>query len=556
VDKQLYKRAIEEYKRNDSLMYSNELHDSLIEKQGSNFWRVWRSKFGNSCGDILHVDGVSDESVIVDKFATHFKQTCNSVDNDSCARLCDEYAAMRSIYCGDPYLTDHIFDACLVERIINDMKRGKAAGLDNLTAEHLQNCHSLLPAVLAKLFNLIVITGYTPAGFGYSYTVPIPKQKANVFSKAHCVDDFRGISISPVISKVFEHCILTRFRRYFETNANQFSYKKQLGCTTAVHTFRCVVDHYVKNGSTVNVCALDLSKAFDRIIHHGLYIKLMQRRIPIQVLRVIENWFGMCVTCVKWRGCFSKFFSLGTGTRQGGVLSPVFFNIYIDDVISKVKKSGNGCHMLNMSVAILVYADDILLLAPSISSLQLLVNICYCELSKLCMDINIKKTVCMRIGPGHKRECADVTVGSGFVIRWVDKCRYLGTFILKSAVFKCDYSESKKSFYRAFNATYGRIGRVASEEVSMELIRTKCLPVLLYASEVLPFNTASLNSLEFAINSVIAKVLNTRSNDVLTHSRQAFAFLPIVEVIEKRRQTFLRRLSRIENDFDHVWCID
>ena len=189
------------------------------------------------------MDGVSDESVIVDKFVNCFKQTCNSVDSDSCAPLRDEYAAMRSVYCGDPYLTDHIFDACLVERIIDDMKRDKAAGLDHLTAEHLQYCHSLLPAVLAKLLNLIVLTGYIPVGFGYSYTVPIPKQKANVFSKAHSVDDFRGISISPVTSNFLRALYSCAVSRYFDTNANQFSYKKQLGCTAAVHTFKSVVDH-------------------------------------------------------------------------------------------------------------------------------------------------------------------------------------------------------------------------------------------------------------------------------------------------------------------------
>ncbi len=374
ADKQSYKRAIDDHKCNESLLYSNELHDSLLEKQGSRFWHVWRSKFGSSCGDIIHVDGVSDDVIIVDKFVNHFQETCKTANNDTCARLCDEYNAMRSDYCGDPYLSDYTFDAYLVERVINDMKRGKAAGLDNLTAEHLQYCHSLLSVVLARLFNLIVSTGYTPAGFGYSYTVPIPKQRANVFSKAHTVDDFRGISISPVISKVFEHCILVRFNRYFVTTDNQFSYKRQLGCTAAVHTFRCVVDHYVQNGTTINVCAMDLSKAFDRIIHHGLYIKLMKRRIPIQLLQVIEDWFRKCLTCVKWRGIFSGFFSLTTGTRQGGVLSPVFFNIYIDDVVSTVNNSGTGCHICNVSAAILVYADDILLLAPSVGSLQSLVD--------------------------------------------------------------------------------------------------------------------------------------------------------------------------------------
>ena len=72
------------------------------------------------------------------------------------------------------------------------------------------------------------------------------------------VDDFRGISISPIIFKVFEHCIIDRFGDYFVTNDNQFGFKKQLSCSHAIYTLRCAVDAYVNSGSTVNICALDL----------------------------------------------------------------------------------------------------------------------------------------------------------------------------------------------------------------------------------------------------------------------------------------------------------
>jgi hypothetical protein len=91
ADKPSYQRAIDIHKRSESLMYCNDLHDLLLERQGCSFWRVWRSKIGISCGDIIHVDGISDDSVLADKFVKHFQQTCKPVDNDSCAWLCDEY---------------------------------------------------------------------------------------------------------------------------------------------------------------------------------------------------------------------------------------------------------------------------------------------------------------------------------------------------------------------------------------------------------------------------------------------------------------------------------
>jgi len=63
---------------------------------------------------------------------------------------------------------------------------------------------------------------------------------------------------------------------------------------------RSTVDYYVSFGTTVNICALDLSKAFDKMNHHGLFIKLMDRNIYVNLLSVLENWFSLGVTCVKW----------------------------------------------------------------------------------------------------------------------------------------------------------------------------------------------------------------------------------------------------------------
>ena len=75
----------------------------------------------------------------------------------------------------------------LVERVIIKLKRGKAAGLDDVSAEHLKYCHSLLPAVLAKLFNLMLSISHVPCYFGLSYTVPLFKDHSNIYSKSHTV---------------------------------------------------------------------------------------------------------------------------------------------------------------------------------------------------------------------------------------------------------------------------------------------------------------------------------------------------------------------------------
>jgi len=148
--------------------------------------------------------------------------------------------------------------------------------------------------------------GYVPTDFGRSYTVPLQKGQNNC-SKSLTVDDFRGISISPVLSKVFEHCIFDKYNSYLKTSDNQFGFKKSTGCSHAIYSVRSIVNHYTAGGGTVNLCALDISKAFDHMNHRGLFVKLMKRQVPKYLLAVIENWFCKCFTCVKWCSTLSNF---------------------------------------------------------------------------------------------------------------------------------------------------------------------------------------------------------------------------------------------------------
>jgi len=100
-----------------------------------------------------------------------------------------------------------MFDVELVETVFQQMRRGNAAGLDELTIEHLVNSHPVLVAIISNFLNLIISAAYVPYGFRLSYTVPLPKEEQS--NKGNSVDSYRAISINPVISKIFEHCLLS-----------------------------------------------------------------------------------------------------------------------------------------------------------------------------------------------------------------------------------------------------------------------------------------------------------------------------------------------------------
>jgi len=195
----LYRKKIRENQNITKEFYSNDLHDALLKKNGKSFWNCWNSKFA-SHSKCVEVDGCVDGNVIVEKFADHFSKCYVAHNTDRANRLFDDYVKLRENYIGLPFNCNGTFDAELVGNIISSIGHGKAAGLDNLTAEHLLNSHPIISTLLAKLFNLMMLCRYVPTGFGLSYTVPIPKVK-DCHSKALTCDDFRGIAVSPIYLK-------------------------------------------------------------------------------------------------------------------------------------------------------------------------------------------------------------------------------------------------------------------------------------------------------------------------------------------------------------------
>jgi len=158
-----------------------------------------------------------------------------------------------------------------------------------------------------------------------------------------------------------------------------------MGCNHAINTVRCVIEQLTKAGNTVNSCAIDLSKAFDKVNHHALLIKLMKRKLPVILLELLENWLQNCYSRIKWTmhvGLLSATFQIRFGVRQGSVLSPFLFAIYLDNI--PILRS-----LLPRSFVVL-HADDILLIAPSVSELQELFDACAIERSWLDMNINEK----------------------------------------------------------------------------------------------------------------------------------------------------------------------
>ena len=219
--------------------------------------------------------------------------------------------------------------------------------------------------------------------------------------------------------------------------------------------------------------------------------------------------------------------------------------MFIDDLV--------GHFSPGVYVHIILYADDILLIAPSVCELQRLFSACESELIQLDMSINVKKSCCIRIGPRHDAVCASISTQCGNNLPWVNELRYLGVYFVSSRTFKCSLDFAKRACYRSLNAIFGKVGRVASEEVIIELVNKKCLPILLYGLEALPLNNSDKKSLDFVFTRFFMKLFKTANITVVKECQLYLGFRLPSDVIVSRSNRFIKKYCESVNSVC-AWC--
>ena len=172
---------------------------------------------------------------------------------------------------------------------------------------------------------------------------------------------------------------------------------------------------------------------------------------------------------------------------------------------------------------------------------------CENELAALDMGINIKKSGCLRIGPRFETQCVNITSIAGHALPWLTCIRYLGIYILSSRTYKCSLDQAKRSYYRCLNAIFGKVGRLASEEVILQLVSSKCLPILLYGTESCGLRKRDVNSLDFCVNRFLMKLFKSNNLSVIQDCLRYFNFqLPSTLIVSKTAK-FISRYNDCNN---------
>jgi exonuclease III len=343
------------------------LANSLSSKDLVSFWKSIKKMNTKSVPLASTIEGFTGDNNICDFWATHYHDLLNCVHNVN----------------DKPFVNDQCNNAFLHGRIsispsdvmgaLNSLKKGKTVGHDFLAAEHYIHAHDSLAVLLSLLFSSFMLHGHLSNLLLKTIIVPLVKNKtADLNDKSN----YRPIALVTASSKILELILLEIIDKHISTSDNQFGFKKHLGTDMCIYTLKNVVEYYRSRNSTVLTCFLDASKAFDRVNHWCLFKKLLKRGVPSLVVRLLCFWYATQTFCVKWGSATSVPFSTKNGVRQGGILSPRLFTLYMDDLSHKLNSINAGCYIGSCCVNHLFYADDICLLAPSALGLQQLLDVC------------------------------------------------------------------------------------------------------------------------------------------------------------------------------------
>ena len=181
------------------------------------------------------------------------------------------------------------------------------------------------------------------------------------------------------------------------------------------------VHKYITNEKGKVYCLfVDLSKAFDNVDHFQLGQLLLQRRIPPDIVLFILHYLRNQKARIVWNGEKGNYINIEKGVRQGGILSPMLFKLYIDDILSEICNSGIGCKYGILRMNILAYADDLVILANSQCQLAQLYKILEIRMGERKLLINKNKSKCMiftKRSSSVMEECVEICSNTFEVVK-------------------------------------------------------------------------------------------------------------------------------------------
>ena len=303
----------------------DKLHSSPTEKC---FWSLFKKFFNNFCNSsfpsLIRPDG-SIACSPTDKanlFGSYF--SANSSLSDSKA------PDPPTQHLSNP-IPSIIISARKVRRVLRSLKTDKASGPDAFPPRFLKEFAEELVPVLCRLLHLVLISCTYPSSWKHALVQPVPKKgdRSNP-------SNYRPIALTSAVAKVFETLLKSHFIRHFESNNlsdHQYGLHKARSTGDLLSYLTHIWSSSLRNFGESLVVTLDISKAFDRVWHKTLLAKLPASSFTPSFCKLIFNFLSNRFISVVVDGANFASFPVSSGVRQGSVLSPTLFLLFINDIL-------------------------------------------------------------------------------------------------------------------------------------------------------------------------------------------------------------------------------
>lgn len=345
------------------------------------------------------------------------------------------------------------------------------------------------------------------------------------------------------ICKLMDLVIIRRHGSMLQTTDMQFAFKKGHSTVLCTLMVKETVAYYTKRRSPVYGCLLDATKAFDRVKFDKLFQLLYARGLPGTALRLLLDMYTRQRARTEWAGHYSEYFDVTNGIRQGGIVSPLLFTVYMDELLTRLQAAGIGCYVGKEYCGSFAYADDLTLLSPTGSGLQIMLNVCEEFSEEFGVKFNLTKTVCIKFGSPEHADSSAILYGN--ILPWKHTVKHLGNMITSDLSEQVEITRKCCDFATRVNSVMGRFNTLA-KQTRADLMNTFCCAF--YGCEAWCLSDKALQSFQTAWNKAVRRVWGLPRTTHRYILPLLGSGLDFKQQIVKRFQNLVSRIESSDND--------
>ena len=491
-----YHAAIRYVKNNEEYIVKSNIALSLKNKSFNEFWDVIRKMNLNKVSLPSMVDNVVGEEKISVLFKEKYEELYslpNDSDDDICSKLNRE---IRSKCMLSKCNYTHNINVASVIKAAKKLKQNKN-DIFYISSNHIIYGSFELFNILSNIFNLLLTHGISNVKLNKSMLVPIPKNNRKSLVNS---SNYRAIALSSIIGKLFEYIILDIIQSNIYLNPNQFGYRSNVSTSHCSFVINNTIQYFRNNNSNVYCLFLDATKAFDMVKHDKLFQSLLEMNVCPLFARLILKMYEMSEAYVRWNKSKSSSFKVERGVKQGAVLSPLLFSIYLNSLLELLNRSGYGCYMGGRSCNVFAYADDIVVLSPSVFGLKTLIKLISTFSKDFDIQFNIDK--CFLIAYSDSQVDPNIFMNN-IKIKLVSEVKHLG-FYLNNSRFIYDFENIIKDISIKTNILLSKFNMLDNSSLAF-LFNSNCLS--LYGCEVWDLNSPLIKNLDLTWRKCVKRIL-------------------------------------------------